>query len=261
MNGRSDRAAIWRPSPNFGVRAEGAVTELLILHYTDMATSEAAIDWLCNPEAQVSSHYVVAEDGTITQLVDEADRAWHAGVSTWQGEGDVNSRSIGIEIANKGHDHGYPDFPEVQIDAVIRLCRDITARHGIRPERVLAHSDVAPGCNRDPCENFPWDVLAAAGVGHHVAPEPIGGGGVLKPGDTGFSVGAFQALLFLYGYGLDVTGDYDAATVDVVTAFQRHFRPALVDGLADASTVATLHKLARALAPPGMVHSVAKRRK
>ncbi len=261
MIGRSEEAAQWRPSPNFGVRAEGARADCVILHYTDMATAEAAIDWLCNPEAQVSSHYVVAEDGTITQLVDEADRAWHAGVSCWQGETDVNSRSIGIEIANAGHDHGYPDFPEVQIDAVIRLCRDISARHAIRPQDILAHSDVAPGRKRDPGEKFPWAQLAAAGVGHFVPPVPISEGRVLKPGDTGFEVGAFQALLFLYGYGLDVTGDYDPATQEVVTAFQRHFRPARVDGLADVSTVQTLHKLARALAPPGMVQAVAKRRR
>ena len=261
MSGRSELAALWRPSPNFGVRAEGCRAELIILHYTDMATAEGAIDWLCNPDAQVSSHYVVAEDGAITQLVDEADRAWHAGVSLWQGEGDLNSRSIGIEIANAGHDHGYPDFPEVQIDAVIRLCRDIAARHAIRPQDVLAHSDIAPARKRDPGEKFPWATLAAAGVGHFVTPEPIGGGRVIQPGDEGFSVGALQALLFLYGYGLDVTGVYDPATVEVVTAFQRHFRPAKVDGIADASTVATLHKLARALAPPGMVHAVAKRRR
>ncbi|SHF21811.1 N-acetylmuramoyl-L-alanine amidase [Kaistia soli DSM 19436] len=252
MIGYSDPAAIWRPSPNFGVRAEGTETDLLILHYTDMGTAEAAIDWLCDPVSQVSCHYVVAEDGKITQLVSEADRAWHAGVSSWHGEGDVNSRSIGIEIANAGHDHGYPDFPTPQIDAVIHLCRDIIARHPIKPQGVLAHSDVAPARKRDPGEKFPWPRLADAGVGHLVAPEPLSGGRLLQRGDVGFSVGALQAILMLYGYGIDVTGEYDDGTEQVIAAFQRHFRPERVDGIADASTVATLHKLSRALAPPNM---------
>ncbi|HWJ75022.1 MAG TPA: N-acetylmuramoyl-L-alanine amidase [Kaistia sp.] len=252
MIGCSDPAAIRRPSPNFGVRAEGTRTDLLILHYTDMATAEAAIDWLCDPVSQVSCHYVVAEDGAITQLVSEADRAWHAGVSSWHGETDINSRSIGIEIANAGHDHGYPDFPDVQIDAVIRLCRDIVVRNKISPENVLAHSDVAPARKRDPGEKFPWARLAAAGVGHHVAPEPLSGGRSLGRGDLGASVGALQAILMLYGYGIDVTGEFDDGTEQVITAFQRHFRPERVDGIADASTIATLHKLYRALAPPGM---------
>lgn len=247
----SDLAGRWRPSPNCGARAEGMRPELLILHYTDMPTAEGAIDWLCNPSARVSSHYVVAEDGSITQLVAEADRAWHAGVAMWQGESDINSLSIGIEICNPGHDHGYPDFTDPQIEAVIALSRDIIARHGIRPESVLAHSDVAPARKRDPGEKFPWARLAAAGVGHYVAPEPIGSGRLLQRGDLGIAVGGLQMMLRLYGYGIAVTGEYDLATEQVVQAFQRHFRPALVDGIADASTLATLRRLASALAPEG----------
>ncbi|MCX5481390.1 N-acetylmuramoyl-L-alanine amidase [Kaistia geumhonensis] len=256
MTDRNGLAADLRPSPNFGTRAEGVATDLIILHYTDMPTAEEAIEWLCNPVSQVSAHYVVAEDGRITQLVDEADRAWHAGLSCWETETDINSRSIGIEIANAGHDHGYPDFPAAQIDAVIGLCRDIQSRHPVKPRGILAHSDVAPARKRDPGEKFPWAALAAAGIGHFVPPEPLGGGRAMQPGDEGYAVGAFQALLFLYGYGLDVTGIYDEATVAVVSAFQRHFRPARIDGLADASTVATLHKLARALAPPDLAPAV-----
>lgn len=251
MTGPAGLAASWRPSPNFGPRAEGARTDLVILHYTDMPSAAAAVDWLCNPSSRVSSHYVVAEDGAITQLVSEDDRAWHAGVSSWHGETDINSRSIGVEIANAGHDHGYPDFPSAQVEAVIRLCRDITARHDMRPQDVLAHSDVAPARKRDPGEKFPWARLAAAGIGHFVEPEPISGGRFFQQGDSGAPVGALQALLALYGYGIEITGEFDLATEQVVTAFQRHFRPERVDGIADASTIATLHRLARALTAGG----------
>lgn len=243
-------AALWRPSPNFGARAAGKPTDLLLLHYTDMPSAEAAIAWLCDPRSQVSCHYVVAEDGAITQLVAEADRAWHAGVSNWHGETDINSRSIGIEIANLGHDHGYPDFPDAQVEAVIALACDICARNPIRPAGVLAHSDVAPARKRDPGEKFPWGRLARAGVGHFVEPEPITGGRFFQLGDSGTPVGALQGLLALYGYGIEINSVFDPATADVVAAFQRHFRPARVDGIADASTIATLHRLARSLTPP-----------
>jgi N-acetylmuramoyl-L-alanine amidase len=250
--------AVWRPSPNFGPRADGATIDILVLHYTDMNSAEAAIDLLCDPASSVSCHYVVAEDGVTTQLVAERDRAWHAGVSSWHGEGDINSRSVGIEIANRGHDHGYPEFPDVQIAAVIALACDICARHGIRPERILAHSDIAPDRKRDPGEKFPWKRLAAAGVGHFVEPEPIRGGRFFSPGESGAPIEALQAMLALYGYPLQITGTYDLATEQVVTAFQRHFRPARVDGIADSSTIATLHRLGRALAErsPGAAGAV-----
>ena len=248
MTPDSALAGAVRPSPNFGARPAGAGTDILLLHYTDMPTAEAAIAWLADPRSQVSCHYVVAEDGAITQMVPESARAWHAGVSAWKGEGDVNSRSIGIEIANLGHDHGYPDFPDAQIAAVIALGRDICARHAIRPERVLAHSDVAPGRKRDPGEKFPWHRLAAAGLGHFVEPEPIRGGRFLQIGDAGQPVEALQAMLAWYGYPVEISGRFDTGTEQVTAAFQRHFRPARVDGVADASTIATLHRLSRALA-------------
>jgi len=241
------KGVLWRPSPNHSERAAGKPVDILLLHYTDMASADAAIAWLTTPESKVSCHYVVAEDGTVTQLVDEARRAWHAGVSSWKGETDINSRSIGVEIANYGHDHGYPDFPDVQIAAVIDLARDICARHRISREHVLAHSDVAPMRKRDPGEKFPWGRLAAAGIGHFIEPEPISGGRFLAPGEAGEPVSALQAMLAYYGYGLEITGVYDAATEAVVTAFQRHFRPERVDGIADRSTIATLHRLASSL--------------
>lgn len=261
-----------RPSPNFGARrGRWAETgpDLLLLHYTGMpagrgvSAAERAIRWLTTPVSQVSAHYVVAEDGAVTQLVAESARAWHAGRSSWAGEEDVNSASIGIEIAHPGHwwdlaavpdrdaeampeiHPGYGDFAEAQIAAVIVLSRDILARHAIPADRVLAHSDVAPGRKRDPGEKFPWDRLAAAGVGLWVEPAPIGSGAgrTLAPGECSPPVAALQAMLASHGWGIAVTGLYDAATRDVVEAFQRHFRPALVDGIADPSTLATLRRL------------------
>jgi N-acetylmuramoyl-L-alanine amidase len=233
-----------RPSPNFGERRGGVKPDIVILHYTGMETGIGAEDWLCNPISEVSSHYLVHEDGRIVQMVRESDRAWHAGAGSWHGHGDVNSRSIGIEIANPGHRFDYPDFPAPQIDAVIALCRSITARHAIRPERVLAHSDVAPGRKIDPGEKFPWATLHAAGIGHLVEPAPVRDGPVLREGHRGAPVAELQAMLADYGYGLPTTGEFDAVTAAVVEAFQRHFRPALVDGIADRSTIETLSALA-----------------
>ena len=173
----------------------------------------------------------------------ESRRAWHAGAGVWKGERDLNSASIGVEICNPGHDGGLPPFPRRQIDATIALCRDIASRHAIRPERFLAHSDVAPGRKRDPGERFPWDVLARAGVGHWVEPAPIADGALFGRGQEGPHIRALQAMLSLYGYGLEMSGVYDRATEIVVAAFQRHFRPERVDGAADASTITTLRAL------------------
>jgi N-acetylmuramoyl-L-alanine amidase len=232
-----------RVSPNFGERRDGKPADILLLHYTGMESGPAAEDWLCAPHSEVSCHYIVHEDGRVVQMVPEAMRAWHAGRSRWKGETDINSRSIGIEIVNGGHEFGLPPFPDRQIEAVIALSRGIVARHAIVPERVLAHSDVAPGRKRDPGELFPWAGLAAEGVGHWVDPEPLGGGRFFSLGDRGQPVEALQSMLALYGYGLQVTGEFDAATAAGIAAFQRHFRPARVDGVADASSIATLHRL------------------
>jgi N-acetylmuramoyl-L-alanine amidase len=157
--------------------------------------------------------------------------------------GDTNSRSIGIEIANPGHGFGYPDFPEAQIAAVIALCRDIVARHHIRADRLLAHSDVAPQRKVDPGEKFPWVRLHRAGVGAWVTPSPIGPDAGFGPGDCGPEIADLQASLRDYGYGIEATGAYDALTEAVVTAFQRHFRTARIDGRADQSTIETLRAL------------------
>ncbi|SRR6266545_4595288 len=231
------------PSPNHEARAAGARPDMLLLHYTGMSSTQAALERLCDPGAQVSSHYLVFEDGRVLQLVPEARRAYHAGVSSWEGISDVNSRSIGIEIGNTGHDFGCPAYPDTQIATVTALCQDIIGRWSIAPGRVLGHSDVAPGRKRDPGETFPWRRLAEAGVGLWVEPEPIIDGTTLAPGHNGPAVADLQRALADYGYGVAVTGRYDETTKEVVTAFQRHFRPARVDGVADASTVRTLRKL------------------
>lgn len=161
----------WR-SANFNSR-EGQAVDMVIIHYTGMQSAEAALERLCDPASEVSAHYVIDEDGTIYGLVDEADRAWHAGVSEWQGATNINSRSIGIELVNPGYEHGYREFPPVQIDALIALLKDILARHRIPLPRVLGHSDVAPGRKQDPGHLFPWDRLAAAGVAMHRHPVPV----------------------------------------------------------------------------------------
>ncbi len=232
-----------RPSPNFGERRDGLRPDIILLHYTGMASGADAEAWLANPVSEVSSHYVVRENGTVVQMVPEAARAWHAGAGSWCGKGDINSRSIGIEIVNGGHDYGLPDFPEAQIDAVIALCGDIAARWTIAQQRVLGHSDIAPGRKVDPGERFPWDVLHDAGIGHWVEPAPLSGGRFISTGEAGQPVEALQSMLALYGYGVEINGVFDDATERCVAAFQRHFRPAKVDGVADMSTIDTLHRL------------------
>ncbi len=231
------------PSPNHGERKDGRLPDSLVLHYTGMVDGASALRQLCNPLAQVSAHYLVFEDGRILQLVPEERRAWHAGAGSWQGETDMNSASIGIEIVNPGHDHGYTAFPEGQITALTALCQDILARWMIRSDRVIAHSDMAPARKRDPGELFPWDRLAAEGVGHWVKPYPIASGLFLSRGEEGQPIQAVQAMLGLYGYDVSVTGVFDAGTECVVTAFQRHFRPERVDGIVDRSTIETLRDL------------------
>ena len=230
------------PSPNHEPRSAGDV-DIIVLHYTGMSTTEAARERLCDADAKVSSHYLVDEDGTITQLVAEDRRAYHAGVASWQGTTDINSRSIGIEIVNGGHDFGCPEFPARQIDAIIRLCKDLQTRWPIPQANVLAHSDVAPSRKQDPGEKFPWAGLHAAGVGLWVEPAPISGGALLKAGDSSDSVLKLKASLAAYGYGVDSANIFDEATRDVVAAFQRHFRPLRVDGIADISTLKTLERL------------------
>lgn len=232
-------------SPNQNERPKGARPDMLVLHYTGMIDAASALARLTDPAGQppVSSHYVVHEDGRIVRLVPDGRRAWHAGVSTWKGQTGLNDVSIGIEIVNPGHEWGYVDFPAAQIAAVIELSRALCQRWDILPERVLAHSDIAPTRKQDPGEKFPWGPLADAGVGLWVPPTPLLDGPSFGPGDEGEPIRALQALFRVFGYGIEITGVMDTLTVAVVTAFQRHYRPEKVDGIADRSTVTTLGRL------------------
>lgn len=223
---------VFRLSPNVEVRQGYAAPTMLILHYTGMDSAARAVTWLCTSESRVSCHYLVDERGQITQMVDEGLRAWHAGHSFWRGETDINSASIGIEIHNRGHGQGYPDFPGVQMESVAELCLDILSRNPIPPRNVLAHSDVAPMRKADPGEKFDWKFLHERGIGHWVPPEPLSH-------ETG-DLAEMQRLLSEYGYGFD-------QTPAVIRAFQRHFRPAKVDGVADRSSLETLRRLIGAL--------------
>jgi N-acetylmuramoyl-L-alanine amidase len=216
-----------RPSPNHNERQRPV--SMLVLHYTGMATGAAALDRLCEAAAAVSSHYLVEEDGTVWSLVPEERRAWHAGAAFWRGESDVNSASIGIEIVNPGHEFGYRDFPEPQMGAVEALAGDIVRRHGIAPWNVVGHSDVAPRRKQDPGELFDWWRLARAGIG--LFPE--------APAAPSPDAAADLARI---GYE---TEDL-AATV---TAFQRRFRPARLDGVLDDETRGLIAAVA-ALVPP-----------
>jgi N-acetylmuramoyl-L-alanine amidase len=249
---------IERPSPNFDARTRAI--DLVVLHYTGMHDAGAALKRLSDaaplaghypgpwqasdvdpstPLPRVSAHYMVSENGAVYRLVAEAHRAWHAGVSNWEGEGDVNSRSIGIEIVNRGHDFDLPDFPLVQVDAVIMLLHDILARWELTPSRVVAHSDIAPGRKKDPGEKFPWPRLAKAGVS--VWPEYVA-----MQAESAPDIAQIQRQLRSFGYGVNQTGALDDQTRAVLEAFQRRFRPSLINGEPDAETQVLLTSLTRA---------------
>ncbi len=230
------------PSPNFDART--APPEILVLHYTGMKTGPEALDRLRDPEAKVSSHYMVEEDGHIFRLVPEERRAWHAGVSYWKGARNINGVSVGIEIVNPGHEWGYRPFPNVQIAAVIDLIADIRTRWTIPNDRIVGHSDVAPGRKDDPGELFPWKRIAEAGHGLWVDAPPAPGE-PLAEGAEGVDVFALQAGFTRLGYDLPPSGKFDAATKAVVVAFQQHWRQDKVDGIADGKTRAQLMALLR----------------
>lgn len=230
------------PSPNFDVRT--APPDTLIMHYTGMETGEAALERLRDPEAKVSSHYLVEEDGRIFRLVPEERRAWHAGVSFWKGQQALNGTSIGIEIVNPGHEFGYRPFPEAQIAAVIALTADIRSRWMIDDARIVGHSDIAPDRKIDPGELFPWKRLAEAGHGLWAEAPPAPGAAIAE-GEEGAAVFALQAGLTRLGYNLPPSGKYDRDTTTVVSAFQRHWRPERFDGIADGETRARLIALLR----------------
>lgn len=221
-----------RLSPNHNARPAGGAVDTLVLHYTGMRSCAAALDRLCDPVAKVSAHYLIDENGAVHALVPEDRRAWHAGAAFWRGARDVNGHSIGIELVNPGHEFGYRPFPEDQMKTLIGLCADILARHPIAPRNVVGHSDVAPTRKRDPGEKFDWPRLADRGIGlwpGSAAPRALPEGEVL-------------VLLGTYGYDTGAGGAEGAAAI---TAFQRHFRPTRVDGVADPDTAGRLSALLR----------------
>ncbi len=218
------------PSPNHDDR-KGRAVDILLLHYTGMESGAAALARLCDKAAKVSAHYLIEEDGRIFRLVPEERRAWHAGISCWAGARDINARAIGIELVNPGHEFGYRDFPAAQIAGLTALALEILDRHAIPPARVLGHADVAPARKQDPGERLDWAGLAAAGIG--LWP----GEGALHPPDEAVARGA----LGRFGYGLE-----DASFAEVITAFQRHFRPRQVTGQLDPETMGRLLALVSA---------------
>jgi N-acetylmuramoyl-L-alanine amidase len=231
------------PSPNHDSRGDQAV-DMLVMHYTDMHTCIDAVKRLSDPASKVSAHYVISKEGEIFKLVEESERAWHAGESHWRGHANINSRSIGIEISNPGHTEGYTPFPQVQMDAVLKLSQEILARHTIPAQNVVGHSDIAFLRKIDPGELFDWKWLAQHGVGifpEHSKPMI---GSALALGETGTNVMRLQQALHNYGYGLKIDGDYGEKMVKCVEAFQRHWRQNKVDGVWDdecAGLLAALH--------------------
>lgn len=230
------------PSPNFNDRKHPI--DMLVLHYTGMETGQAALDRMRDEAASVSAHYMVWEDGRVVQLVGEDKRAWHAGVSKWRGDEDLNSRSIGIEIVNGGHDWpledgALPPYPNAQIEAVIELCRGILERWHIPPSRIVGHSDIAPARKDDPGEHFPWDRLARAGIGHWPLSLADENASDRLP-DEPELIGRLQAMLAGIGYDVPISEEYDEETETAVRAFQRRWVQDRVSGRAD---LVTLHRI------------------
>lgn len=209
------------PSPNFNERL--CPVDVILLHYTDMKNAQEALEWLRNPRSHVSCHYLIDEGGRTYSVVDEAKRAWHAGESFWQGRTDLNSSSIGIELANPGHSHGYVPFPELQIEALIDLLREIQSRWGVSPSRILGHSDVAPRRKQDPGHLFPWYHLHQEGLGLWPSVE--------------------QEVCEDVAKGLSRIGYEVVSLPETILAFQRHFQPHKLDGVADEETLQLIGRL------------------
>lgn len=230
-------------SPNFDAR-NGQAIDMLVMHYTDMQSCDEAVERLCDEAAQVSAHYVVDETGEVLVLVREENRAWHAGESHWRGSNNINARSIGIEICNPGHSHGYHAFPPRQMKAVTQLAQEIIERHGIPARNVVGHSDIAFLRKVDPGELFDWRGCARNGVGLFPFEARALPGPELARGDSGTPVMRLQTALANWGYGLKLDGDYGEKTQRCIEAFQRHYRPSNLDGVWDnecAGLLAALH--------------------
>ncbi len=224
-------------SPNFNARDPQVPLQYIIFHYTGMKSPASALKRLCDPTTEVSAHYLIDDDGHVFHLVDETQRAWHAGKSYWSGVTDLNSASIGIELQNPGHQFGYRAFPKAQINALQALTTDIMRRHYLLPHAVLGHSDVAVGRKEDPGELFPWRELATHNIGLWPVPavadyEPI-------------AEAELQKLLHDIGYSCPLSGDYDRATRAALLAFQRHYHQENLTGTPEKETVARLKALTK----------------
>ncbi len=219
--------------------------DVLVLHYTGMVSAKAALERMRDPLFKVSAHWCIDENGTIYRLVPEEMRAWHAGLSYWRQRHLLNDTSIGVELVNPGHELGYRPFPSAQMDALILLAGDIVTRYGILAANVVGHSDIAPLRKQDPGELFDWARLARNGIGiwPRVAGEPESKPVALDLGASGREVQQLQENLFEFGYGLSSDGHYGEESQSIVRAFQRHFRQARVDGIADGATRAILENL------------------
>ena len=216
----------YRQSPNYDMRPPGSVIDMVVIHYTGMRSANEAIDRLCDPHKSVSAHYVVHEDGSILQLVEEDLRAWHAGDAFWRGNKDINARSIGIEMVNPGHEFGLEPFSDKQMAALEILVLDILKRYPVPGRNIVGHSDVAPRRKEDPGELFDWFRLYKNGIGFW--PENVKGKKINKQ----------QASKLLQNFGYEID-DF----VKTLVAFQRHFRPTKIDGELDIETVQLLNGL------------------
>jgi len=243
VEGQSPSPCLDLPSPNQDARPVNTPVDVLVLHYTGMQSARGAIDRLRDPEARVSSHYVVDEDATIWRLVPEDRRAFHAGISFWRGMTELNGRSIGVEIVNPGHEFGYRDFPVLQLAAVCDLCLSILSRHPIPARNVVGHSDIAPDRKQDPGERFDWQALAQNGVG--LWPEGVPDLGTTGAVSSAADLRDVRRALARIGYRVGPEGALDPALATVLRAFQRHWRPEAVTGRADAGTLARLLAVAR----------------
>ncbi|MBM3633292.1 MAG: N-acetylmuramoyl-L-alanine amidase [Alphaproteobacteria bacterium] len=212
------------PSPNFESRPAGALVDMIILHYTDMTSAQSALDRLCDPEAKVSSHFLISKEGTLYQLVDPVYRAWHAGESSWQGRQDINSYSLGIELDNLGHTFGPEPFPEAQIITLLELLTELTTEYGISPKSILGHSDIAPLRKRDPGAMFPWALLGKRGFGQVPLPTAT------EEQFPQMTISEVQGALLKIGYFCPQTGEWDEDSQKVCRAFQQHFTPYEVTG-------------------------------
>lgn len=209
-------------SPNFNDRPTFKKLNLIVLHYTGMTPAEEALTRLCDPDAKVSAHYLIEKNGKLHQLVDETKRAWHAGISFWQGETDINGISLGIEIDNGGHDFGLPDYPAAQIEALLHLLEKLVQKYNVPKERIIGHSDIAPTRKIDPGEHFPWLTLHEHGFGLWPEATPVR----IAPQ----SIFDAQHILAAIGYDCPLTGALDSQTIAVIEAFQRHFTPHEITG-------------------------------